>query len=286
MAGALGLIAGGGALPAALAARCVAAGRSVFVVRLRGMADAAALAQYPGGDAGLAELGRTIELLRGAGCASVCFAGVVARPDFAALKPDWRALRELPAVIAAARRGDDALLRAVLEVFRREGFAIEGAHEVDRALTLPEGPLGRLPFPPEHAEDADHALRIARAMGALDIGQGAVVARGLVLAVEAQEGTDALLGRVAALPAALRGAIGAPCGVLAKAPKPIQERRVDLPTLGVPTLEAAHAAGLAGVVGEAGAVLVIDREAVVRAADRLGVFVVGLAPAPGGDVAP
>ncbi len=272
--GALGLIAGGGDLPVALAARCVAAGRAVFVIRLKGFADPAVLAAFPGADAGLAELGRCIDLLREAGCASVCFAGNVARPDFAALKPDWRGVRELPGAIAAARKGDDALLRFVLGVFAREGFRIEGAHEVDAALMLPAGALGSLSLPPQHADDAAQALRIARAMGALDIGQGAVVAHGVVLAVEAQEGTDAMLRRIATLPAAVRGA----GGVLAKAPKPIQERRVDLPTVGVATLEAAAAAGLVGIVGEAGGVLVLDRAAAAAAADRLGLFAWGADP--------
>ncbi|MBE7217830.1 MAG: UDP-2,3-diacylglucosamine diphosphatase LpxI [Caulobacteraceae bacterium] len=269
--GALGLIAGGGDLPVALAARCTAAGRPVFVVRLRGFADPAALSAFPGADAGLAELGRCLELLRAAGCTSVCFAGDVARPDFAALKPDWRGLRELPGAVAAARRGDDALLRFVLSMFEREGFRVEGAHEVDAALTLPSGALGRLPLPPACEEDAALALRTARAIGALDIGQGAVAAHGVVLAVEAQEGTDAMLRRVAGLPAALR-AVG---GVLAKAPKPMQERRVDLPTLGAATVRAAAAAGLAGIVGEAGGVLVLDRAGLAAAADELGLFVWG-----------
>ena len=269
---ALGLIAGGGALPLALARRCAAAGRPLVVIRLRGFADAPELDAFPGAEAGLAELGRCLDLLRAGGCTSVCFAGVVARPDFAKLKPDLRALRELPRVIAAARHGDDALLRAVLETFAREGFRIEGAQEVDAGLTLGAGPLGALPLPPEHTADAAKALATARAIGALDIGQGAVVAHGVVLAVEAQEGTDAMLARCAALPAAVRGT----GGVLAKAPKPMQERRVDLPVIGVATVEAAAAAGLSGVVGEAGAVLVLDRAETAAAADRLGMFVVGL----------
>ena len=273
----LGLIAGGGGLPLALAARCVAAERPLFVVRLTRFADPA-LAAYEGGDCGLAEIGRAFGLLHAAGCEAVCFAGHVARPDFAALRPDLRGLALLPSVIAAAGKGDDALLRAVLSAFEAEGFVLEGADEVDAALTLPAGALGRHAPGLEHAHDVAHALRIARAAGALDIGQGAVVVAGLVLAVEAQEGTDAMLHRCAALPAALRGSAKVRRGVLAKAPKPIQERRVDLPALGVATLEAAAAAGLAGVVGEAGGALVIDREAVIVAADRLGLFVWGEPP--------
>ena len=135
-------------------------------------------------------------------------------------------------------------------------------------------------------KDIDRALAVARAIGQMDIGQGAVVVRGLVLAVEAQEGTDGMLARCAELPAALRGSAGAPIGVLAKAPKPIQERRVDMPTIGVATVMAATRAGLAGIVGEAGALLVIDRAAVIRAADSLGLFVLGAPAAPRDELAP
>ena len=120
------------------------------------------------------------------------------------------------------------------------------------------------------------ALKAARAVGALDIGQAAVAARGVVLGVEAQEGTDALLARCAGLPTELLGTAQARVGVLAKWPKPIQERRVDLPTLGPATIEGAATAGLAGVAGEARGLLVLQREAVIEAADRLGLFVVGL----------
>jgi DUF1009 family protein len=118
----------------------------------------------------------------------------------------------------------------------------------------------------------------------MDIGQGAVVVRGLVLAVEGQEGTDAMLARCADLPKALRvGETGEACGVLAKAPKPIQERRVDLPTIGVATVRAAARVGLRGIVGEAGALLIIDRQAVIEAADSLGLFILGIPHAPGDD---
>jgi DUF1009 family protein len=126
--------------------------------------------------------------------------------------------------------------------------------------------------------DIHKAFHVAGEIGRMDIGQGAVVCRGLVLAVEAQEGTDVMLARCAALPAPLRGEPGRPMGVLAKRPKPIQEQRIDLPAIGVTTVLGAARAGLKGVVGEADKVLVLDREAVVEAADRLGLFVYGLGP--------
>src|SRR5208283_4479504 len=96
---------------------------------LKGFAGAE-LADYPGQEAGIAELGRGLRLLKQAGCEAVCFAGIVARPDFAALKPDMRGLMALPGVILAARAGDDGLLRFMLREFEKEGFAVEGAHEV------------------------------------------------------------------------------------------------------------------------------------------------------------
>jgi DUF1009 family protein len=271
----LGLIAGGGGLPLALAEHCRQSGRPYFVIRLRGFADTA-MEAHPGEIAGVAEIGRIVKLSRDAGCEALCFAGVVRRPDFSALKPDLRGLSWLPGAMMAARKGDEALLRFLMGEFEKEGFAIEGAHEVRGDLALALGPLGALAPQDDHGVDIAAALRIARAIGALDIGQAAVVCDGLVLAVEAQEGTDGLLRRVAELPAALRGAPGRRKGVLAKVAKPIQEARVDLPTIGVATIEGADRAGLAGVVGVAGKMLVVDRAAVAAAADAAGLFVVGV----------
>ncbi|MFI4976698.1 MAG: LpxI family protein [Caulobacterales bacterium] len=271
----LGLVAGGGDLPLSLAAHCERTGRPFHVVRLRGFADPA-LQRYPNSEAGVAEIGKVIRQLKAAGCVSVCFAGYVSRPDFASLKPDLRGLAAMPGLIRAARDGDDALLRRLLQEFEKDGLIIEGAHEVTDDLLLPNGPLGRLAPGPEHLIDIERAIGVARSIGAMDVGQAAVSCRGLVLAVEAQEGTDAMLRRVRDLPEAIRGSPAARQGVLAKAPKPAQELRVDLPTIGVATLDNAAAAGLAGVVGEAGRVLLVNRDAVARRADELGLFVFGV----------
>ena len=224
----------------------------------------------------MAELGRLFDLLRRQGCGAVCLAGQVKRPDFSALKPDLRGLRSLAAAIAAARKGDDALLRFLVAEFEGEGFVVEGADQVHAGLTLPAGRLGHHAPGPDHQADLAQALAAAKAIGGLDIGQAVVVAGGVVLAVEAQEGTDAMLARCAALPAPLRGTADARRGVLVKWPKPIQERRVDLPTLGPATVQGAAAAGLAGIAAEAGGLLVLQRAEVIAAADRLGLFVVGL----------
>jgi DUF1009 family protein len=270
----LGLIAGGGALPVSVAARCEAEGRPVFLVRLAGFADPH-LARYPGIDAGLAEIGKVLSALKKAGCTAVCFAGTVSRPDFKTLKPDLKGATLLPGIIAAAAKGDDALLRKILSVFETEGYAIEGADDILGGETLPGGALGAILPTSEQLADLKKALYVAEKAGELDVGQGAVVCDGLVLAVEAQEGTDAMLVRVAGLPADLRGSVSARNGVLGKAPKPIQDLRVDMPVIGARTVEMAAAAGLAGVGGLAGKLILVDRAGLIETADRLGLFVWG-----------
>jgi DUF1009 family protein len=247
------------------------------VIRLKGMADPA-LEAFDGIEAGIAELGKGFAALRKSGCEAVCLAGVVKRPDFSGLKPDLRGLKAMPGAIAAATKGDDALLRFMVAEFESEGFHVEGVHEVAAEMTLPAGPLGGVQPGPQHQLDIGKAFHVAGEIGRLDVGQGAVVCEGLVLAVEAQEGTDAMLARCAGLPEALRGTPEARRGVLAKRPKPIQEQRVDLPVIGVATVQGAARAGLAGIVGEAGKTLVMDHDAVAEAADELGMFVYGLDP--------
>ena len=272
----LGLIAGGGALPLAIAARCEAEGRPLFVIRLTSFADPH-LSRYPGADLGMAELGKALAALKASGCKAVCFAGTVNRPDFKALKPDFKGATLLPGIIAAATKGDDALLRKILSVFENEGYVVEGADDILGGETLGAGALGTVIPTPDQLADLKKALYVAEKAGELDIGQGAVVCDGLVLAVEAQEGTDAMLMRVAGLPADLHGSQASPKGALGKAPKPIQDLRVDMPVIGTRTLELAAAAGLAGVGGVAGQLILIDRQALIETADRLGLFVWGAA---------
>lgn len=272
--GKLGLIAGGGDLPAAVAARCDAEDRPVFIVRLEGFADPH-LTRWSGADFGMAQIGAILKALKAEKCAAVCLAGIVSRPDFKTLKPDFKGATLLPGIVAAAAKGDDALLRKILSVFEAEGFAVEGADDILGGETLPAGALARVIPDDDQLSDLKKALHVAEKSGELDIGQGAVVCDGLVLAVEAQEGTDAMLDRVAGLPADLRGSAANRKGVLGKTPKPIQDLRVDMPVIGPRTVELAAAAGLAGVGGVTGRLILIDRQAIAETADRLGLFVWG-----------
>jgi DUF1009 family protein len=280
----LGIIAGAGQLPIAIAEASRAMGRPIFVLALQGIASPDDIRAYPHAWVSLGELGRAIKLLKEAGCVEITLAGKVSRPEFTKLKLDARGALALPRVMAAAIKGDDALLRMLLSIFEKEGMRIVGSDEAAQNLLAPVGALGQLE--PKDAESTDILLgsQVVQALGRFDIGQAAVVCEGLVLAVEAAEGTDQMLMRVAMLSEALRGTQQNRRGVLVKSAKPNQERRVDLPVIGVRTVELASSAGLSGIAIEAGAALIMDMNGVAEAADRHGLFVCGFEPEdrPGG----
>lgn len=276
----LGLIAGLGDLPVAIAENAVATGQGVHVLRLKGFEEPR-LENYPGGVVGLGEIGAVINRLREAGCKDLVFAGIVRRPNFSDLKLDLKGAALLPKVLSEARKGDDALLRVLVGEFEKNGFNVIGSEQAHANLLAPAGLIAGS-HPSESAlADMEIAARVASASGALDIGQSCVVCDGLVLAVEAQEGTDEMLRRCAALPEEIRGRKDARRGVLVKRPKPVQERRIDLPTTGVSTVELAAAAGLAGIGIEAGGALMLNRPAMAAKADALGLFLYGFSPSLG-----
>ena len=276
MTGALGIIAGGGELPRAIAHSARAAGRDVFVLAINGMAGDWAR-EFPNEWLSLGEPGGAIKAFRAHNCSDITLAGRVQRPKFSELKLDMKGMLIAPRVIAAALKGDDALLRSLVDVFEREGFHIVGAAEAAPDLIAKEGVMGRVQPTPANEADIAQAFKIARAIGALDVGQAAIVCEGLALAVEAAEGTDAMIARVAQLPEHFRGSKSKPRGVLVKAPKPIQDGRTDLPVVGVETIRRAADVALAGVAVEAGGALFVDREAIVAEADKLGLFLTGVA---------
>ena len=267
----LGLIAGGGDLPVHVAEAAEGEGRLGCVIALDGFADPGRYANPE--ICGIAQPGRALKLLRSHHCDAVCFAGIVKRPDFSKLKPDLRGVSFLPKAVAAAAKGDDALLRALVGLFEDEGYGVVGVDEIAAELVAKAGVMDVADLGDADRQDALRALQIAGLIGSADIGQGAVVADGLVLAVEAQEGTDAMLERVAGLPIELRGGTERRIGVLAKRPKPGQERRVDLPVIGVSTVQGAAHAGLVGIVAPSGGALILGREAVAKAAQEQGLFI-------------
>lgn len=266
----LGIIAGSGGLPRRLIESCRGAGREIFVLALEGEAELETVASVSHAWCRIGAAAKGLKLLRDNGVVDLVLAGGVRRPSLSAIRPDWRAAKFF-AKVGYRLLGDDGLLSAIAKEFEMEGFRLIGAHELlDERASVPEGPLGRLKPSAEAVADIARGVEIARAIGALDIGQAAVVQQGMVLGVEAIEGTDALLRRCAGLRR------DGPGGVLVKVEKPGQERRIDRPTVGPQTVRLAAEAGLAGIAVEAGSTLLIDRDDVIRAADAAGLFVIGI----------
>lgn len=205
------------------------------------------------------------------GVEEVVFAGAVTRPrlDPALLDPDTASL--LPRLMQAMAAGDDATLRVVIALFEEFGFAVTGVEAVAPDLLPKPGVLvGKVTD--RDAADATRAAEIVAALGAVDVGQGAVVVQGLCLAVEALPGTDSMLQTVAGLKPGLRPDPVRGKGLAYKAAKPGQDRRIDLPTLGPDTVRAVSAAGLGGLTFQAGGVICLDLAEMKRLADALGLF--------------
>jgi UDP-2,3-diacylglucosamine hydrolase len=272
--GPLAIICGGGSLPFAVADAAKQRGRGVVLLALRGSADAERVAGYRHHWVAATQVGTMCRLARRAGCRDLVFIGGVVRPSFRDLRPDVYTLPLLPRLFRMLRGGDSHLLSGVAGMFEEQGFRVLGAHDVAPQILLPEGPVGR--YQPNETDRDDIALGLAflRAIGPFDVGQAVVMARRRVLAVEAAEGTDIMLARLAELRSG--GRVRAVGGVLVKAPTPGQDRRMDLPTIGPQTIESAARAGLGGIAVVAGSTVVAEPERIGTAADRERLFVVGV----------
>lgn len=275
--GPLAIVAGGGAFPAAVAEAARAEGREVVLFLMKGFADPA-LERYPHSWFRVGSLGTVSAKAKALGVREIVMVGTLTRPRVRDLGLDWTTLRLLPRVARLFRGGDNHLLSGVLGLVAEQGFRLVGAHEVAPALLLPEGRLGAVAPGPQDEADIALGLQVIRTLGPFDVGQGVVVVDGFVAAVEAAEGTDAVLSRYAQMRETGRLRFPAGKGVLVKAPKPQQDRRVDLPSLGPATVMGAAKAGLAGIAFEAGGVIVPDCAELVRVADESGLFVVGVPP--------
>ena len=271
--GPLALICGGGTLPLAVADFAEARGRKVILFPLRGAADEAAVARYPHHWLYLGQGRKFQRLAQAEGCRDVVLIGTILRPALWKIRPDFQVSMLLPRIIAALRGGDDHLLSSIGKLLEEHGFRLLGAHEVAPEILVPEGVLGRVRPSERDGIDIAFALEYLRAAGPFDVGQAVVVAQRHVLAVEAAEGTDHMLARVAEMRAS--GRIPAGSGVLVKAPKATQDRRFDLPSIGPRTIEGVARAGLAGIAVVAGSTIIAEPAKVANVADHANVFVVG-----------
>ena len=278
--GPLAIICGGGAFPLAVATAARRAGREGVLFPVRGFADAD-FSAWPHVWTRIGSFGQLRGEMKRRGCREVVFIGNVLRPRLRDIRFDWATLMLLPRIFSMLRGGDDHLLTSIGRIAEEAGFRLVGAHEVAPEILMPAGQLGAVAPSREEMDDVEVARHALTVTGPLDIGQGLVVMQRHVVAMEAAEGTDLMLARVAELRRIGRITRPARCGALVKLPKRGQDLRLDMPSLGVRTVEGAAKAGLAGIAVEAGGVIVADMAALIRAADAAGLFVYGLPPDAG-----
>lgn len=265
----LGMIAGAGMMPVEIIAHCRKTGREIFVVGLQGFASEEQLGDVPHVFARIGEAGKILKAFKEHGVHDIVLAGGIKRPSLKELIPDFEAVKIL-ASLAIKRLSDDKLFRACIDEIEKRGFHVVGIEEVVPEMLFQAGVYGKVKPTEDDMSDVRRGIEVTKALGAVDVGQAAVVQEGLVLAVEAVEGTDAMLSRAASLKKKGNKPI------MIKVLKPGQDMRVDLPAMGLQTIESMVRHGIGGLAVEAGGILVIEREAVIAAADRAGIFIVGV----------
>jgi DUF1009 family protein len=273
--GALGIVCGGGGVPLAVAEAATRRGRRVVLFPLRGWADGAAVAAYPHHWISIGQFDRFRRLADTEDCRDIVLVGTMVRPALNEVRLDWGTLRQMPAILRAFRGGDDHLLGGIGRILEGAGFRLRGITEVAPEIIAMPGLLGRHVPDAQTEQDIDRGFALLAAMSPFDVGQAAVVAGGYVLAVEAAEGTDAMLERIVVLRETSHIRLKAGAGVLVKAPKRGQDRRLDLPSIGPDTIMRVAAAGLSGIAVVAGATIVAEPQRLVEVADRAGLFVIG-----------
>ncbi len=267
----IGLIAGNGRMPVEVLRLCADKGVEVFVVGLRPFVEEKEFERVPHVFARLGEAGKMVGFLRASGVRKIVMAGGIRRPSLRDLRLDRMGLGILFRILwTFVRGGDDGLFRAVVSEAERLGLQIVGVQDVVPEMMFGEGIYGRVKPSEEDMADIRIGIEAARELGLADIGQAVVVQGGVVLTREDRNGTDSLLRR--ASQTAQKGRKP----VMVKIFKPQQERRVDVPAIGLHTIEMLVKYGIGGIAVEAGGILVIEREAVIAAADKAGVFIIGM----------
>lgn len=281
--GRLAIIAGGGALPHHVAEAVRARGEDPYIIALTREAEESDWVDFDHSVLAIGDFANISRTFKEEGIDRVVLSGWVRRrPEWRDIRPTLRTLAKIPSVLKTlVSGGDDAVLRMAMQLIEASGAHVIGVHEVVPNLLAESGPIGAVNPDSDDQRDIEAGIAAANALGALDVGQGAVAVGGRVVALEGAEGTDAMLERVAVLKA--EGRVSSRRrGVLVKLCKPGQDLRADLPSIGPSTIALAERAGLAGVAVEAGRALVLERSEVVKVADQAGLFVAGVERTSGG----
>ena len=271
----IGIFAGGGGIVGELIGALESKSQPFVVAAIEGEADNAlsadVISHFKWG-----QIGRIITFFHEHHCEKLILSGRInKRPDFRSIVSEPSTLKLIPKIVAAMTGGDDSLLQRIIKIIEEEGFTIIGAQEVVPQLLLEEGLFGSNKSIVPYAEDAAKGKDVLKDLGKHDIGQALIVHDDRVLAVEGAEGTDNMLRRIKMLREEKRITQKGMTGILIKAAKPNQDYRVDLPTIGPETIRLASQAGLAGIICEAGTVLVANRSETFSLAKKHKIFLSG-----------
>ena len=268
----LGIIAGGGSIPKKLIDFCKENGRDYCVLAIEGNADKNLIDEsIPHQWIRIGQAGTGFKRFHEEKVEDVVMIGTIRRPSFFDLVPDFRTAAFF-AKIGMKSIGDDGILRALVKEIESEGMLVKGVHEVLPEILVKEGVMGKHKPDKQAMEDIKRGIEVAETLGRLDVGQAVVVQQGLVLGVEGIEGTDELIRRCGKYRRKGDG------GVLVKLRKPQQDMRIDLPTIGPRSVYRAKESGLRGIAVHAGNGLIVDEEETIKAADKEGLFIIGVNP--------
>lgn len=267
----IGLLAGGGDLPKEIIDACNTDKQKVYVLAFEGEADKFAISHAPHEWVGIGQVGKWIKILKKKGIKDIVLAGKVKRPSIADLKLDFSGARLLSRILSNKYQGDNALFMTIIHFLEQSGFNILGIDKAFKSLLTPYGLLTENKPDQSAIDDIFTGVKAAKLLGQADIGQAVVTQRGVILGVEAVEGTDALIQRTNSL---RDKSTKAP--ILIKMTKPKQDTRIDLPTIGITTVENAHKNGIRGLALESKGTLIVNKNAVITRANQLGIFIVGI----------
>ncbi len=265
----VGLLAGSGQMPVRIIESCRKKGVEVYVVGLQPFADENSFMDQPHIMARMGEVGKILKWLKSVGAMDLVMAGGIKRPSLKELIPDWEAVKVL-AKLAIKDLSDDNLFRAVINELEERGFRVHGIEDIVPEMMFHEGVYGRIKPSGEDMKDIRRGIEVAKALGAVDVGQAVVVQEGMVLAVEAVEGTDRMLSR------AHDCMKPGKAPVMVKIKKPGQDTRTDMPAMGLQTIEMLKKYGMGGIAVESGGILLIEKDEVIEMANRDGVFIIGM----------
>jgi DUF1009 family protein len=267
----LAILAGRGDLPKMIIEKCKKTNRDFFLILLEGEKTNVDFFSYPHHIVHIGHTGKILKILRDNKASEIVFAGGINKPSMANMKVDGKGAILLSKILGAKLFGDDNVLSTVMNFFEKEGFKFIGVEEIIDDLVARAGIIGVIKPEKDFWQDIEIGKRAIKTISELDIGQAVAIQQKQIIGVEAIEGTDALIERC--------GKVQFPNGrkpVLVKMKKAGQNTKVDLPSLGVQTIENLHKAGFAGIAVEAGSALIINQKEVIRVANEYGVFLVGI----------